>query len=364
MPRSGAKLFIQDSKNKMKEICDVSELRVAIVVLVFNVQRYLLNCLESIDKQTFRNFTVFAINDFSTDNSAFILDEYAKTHPWLQVVHKDRLGVSKGVSSTRNIALDLIKARATFDFVGFIDSDDEVEPNYLERLVATAVRRNVDVVICGYSLINENGDPLPIKDKKPSEKYLGGGDEFVELIFSCLRWSGANGAGGMLWKQIFRSSLLDDVRLLDDVQAVEDELFCLKVAAKSNAFFCIPERLYKYRVRSDSLVRRKDFLLMLVNGRKYCLNVAKGMSHRIEMLVVSKYINTAIDAMRDMGYPIKLSLSPNCDRLISEAFDSGVVGEKTFRLYKLYCLSPVRFKIYLTKHYFCKRIRALVKCRR
>lgn len=88
----------------MKEICDVSELRVAIVVPVFNVQRYLLNCLESIDKQTFRNFTVFAINDFSTDNSAFILDEYAKTHPWLQVVHKDRLGVSKGVSSTRNIA--------------------------------------------------------------------------------------------------------------------------------------------------------------------------------------------------------------------------------------------------------------------
>lgn len=71
---------------------------------------------------------------------------------------------------------------------------------------------------------------------KPSEKYLGE-DEFVELIFSCLRWSGANGAGGMLWKQIFRSSLLDDVRLLDDVQAVEDELFCLKVAAKSNAFF-------------------------------------------------------------------------------------------------------------------------------
>lgn len=195
-------------------------------------------------------------------------------------------------------------------------------------------------------------------------KNIWGGDEFVELIFSCLRWSGANGAGGMFWKQIFRSSLLDDVRLLDDVQAVEDELFCLKVAAKSNAFFCIPERLYKYRVRSDSLVRRKDFLLMLVNGRKYCLNVAKGMSHRIEMLVVSKYINTAIDAMRDMGYPIKLSLSPNCDRLISEAFDSGVVGEKTFRLYKLYCLSPVRFKIYLTKHYFCKRIRALVKCRR
>lgn len=78
MPRSGAELFIQDSKNKMKEICDVSELRVAIVVPVFNVQRYLLNCLESIDKQTFRNFTVFAINDFSTDNSAFILDEYAK----------------------------------------------------------------------------------------------------------------------------------------------------------------------------------------------------------------------------------------------------------------------------------------------
>lgn len=68
-------------------------------------------------------------------------------------------------------------------------------------------------------------------------KNIWGGDEFVELIFSCLRWSGANGAGGMLWKQIFRSSLLDDVRLLDDVQAVEDELFCLKVAAKSNAFF-------------------------------------------------------------------------------------------------------------------------------
>ena len=103
--------------------------------------------------------------------------------------------------------------------------------------------------------------------------------------------------------------------------------------------------------------------MMLVNGRKYCLNVAKGMSHRIEMIVVSKYINTAIEAMRDMGYPIKLTLSPNCDRLISDAFAGGVVGEKTFRLYKMYCLSPVRFKIYLTKHYFCKKIRDLVKCR-
>lgn len=156
----------------MKEVRDVSELCVAIVVPVFNVKKYLLNCLESIDKQTFKNFTVFAVDDFSTDNSAFILDEYAKTHPWLQVVHKDRLGVNKGVSSTRNIALDLIKTRASYDFIGFIDSDDEVEPNYLERLVATAVRRNVDVVICGYSLINENGDPLPTKDKKPSENIL------------------------------------------------------------------------------------------------------------------------------------------------------------------------------------------------
>lgn len=346
----------------MKEVRDVSELCVAIVVPVFNVQRYLLNCLESIDKQTFKNFTVFAINDFSTDNSGFILDEYAKTHPWLQVVHKDRLGVNKGVSSTRNIALDLIKTRASYDFIGFIDSDDEVEPNYLERLVSTAVRRNVDVVICGYSLINESGDLLPIKDRKPSEKYLDR-DEFVELIFSCLRWDGVNGAGGMLWKQIFRASLLDDVRLLDDVQAVEDELFCLKVAAKSNAFFCTSEKLYKYRVRSDSLVRRKGFLLMSVNGRKYCLNVAKGMSHRIEMIVVSKYMNAVIEAMRDVGYPIKLTLSPNYDRLISEAFDGGIVGEKTFRLYKMYCLSPVRFKIYLTKHYFCKKIRDLVKCR-
>ena len=127
--------------------------KVAIVVPVYNVAPYLRECLDSLLAQTYNNFTVFAVDDGSTDESDAVLDEYAVKDPRFIVIRQK----NGGLSAARNAALDRIERDGTFEYVAFVDSDDKVLPDFLAHLTQNAFRTHADITVCGFFKFNDEG---------------------------------------------------------------------------------------------------------------------------------------------------------------------------------------------------------------
>ena len=113
---------------------------ITVVVPVYNVEEYLIECLDSINNQTKDNIQVIIIDDGSPDKSGIMADEYCKTHPDFECHHIE----NGGLGHARNVGIALAKGK----YIGFIDSDDIIPPNYYEALFAAAERNNSDMATC------------------------------------------------------------------------------------------------------------------------------------------------------------------------------------------------------------------------
>jgi len=149
--------------------------KISVIVPVYNVEKYLAKCIDSILAQTFTDFECILINDGSPDNSPAICDEYAKKDERMKVIHKE----NGGVSSARNTGLDIAQG----EWITFADSDDWVDENYLELMYSNAIKNNCDLSICGFKSVDEKGNInavfsiiVPIYKV---EKYL---DECVQSV--------------------------------------------------------------------------------------------------------------------------------------------------------------------------------------
>lgn len=149
--------------------------KVSIIVPVYNTEKYLEKCLNSLVNQTLDDIEVVAIDDGSTDKSSVILDEFAKRYPSKMVVRHKKNG---GQATARNMALSI----CTGDYIGFLDSDDFVETEMFQKLYDKAQECGADYVGCAYKdLWDKNGTIVVLKDyvgNKPCsnnrEMFLGG----------------------------------------------------------------------------------------------------------------------------------------------------------------------------------------------
>ena len=131
---------------------------VSVIVPVYNAEKYLRKCVDSLLAQTFRYFEVILVDDGSPDRSGAICDEYAEKYPRVRVFHKE----NGGVSSARQCGLDHARGEYTIH----ADPDDWVEPNMLEELYAKAKAEDADMVICDYYV--EFGKKTELKRQQPS----------------------------------------------------------------------------------------------------------------------------------------------------------------------------------------------------
>ena len=133
-------------------------MKVSVIVPVYNTEKYLNKCIDSILAQTFTDFELLLIDDGSTDNSGFICDEYAEKDKRVKVFHKENGGVSRA----RNLGID----NAQGEYLSFIDSDDYIRPEMYSELVAIADKFNVDLVSSDLKINSEiidNGNIPAIK---------------------------------------------------------------------------------------------------------------------------------------------------------------------------------------------------------
>ena len=137
--------------------------KVSVIVPVYNSEKYIEKCLNSIIEQTYKDFELIVINDGSKDNSLEILEKYKNDFPKvITLINQENIGVSK----TRNNAIKMAKGK----YVMFIDNDDFIDKDYIETFINEAEKEDYDVVLGGYRRPNEKGEIIK-KLKLPQEEW-------------------------------------------------------------------------------------------------------------------------------------------------------------------------------------------------
>ncbi|MGF2941895.1 glycosyltransferase family 2 protein [Enterococcus xiangfangensis] len=147
-------------------MCEIS-----IIVPVYNVEKYLRKCVDSILAQTFTDFELILVDDGSPDNSGAICDQYAEKDSRIKVIHKE----NGGLSDARNAGIEVAKGK----YLGFIDSDDYIADDMYELLYNNIIKEKADLSICGIYHVYEGKEP-----ERKIEKYMVlNRDEATVLIF-------------------------------------------------------------------------------------------------------------------------------------------------------------------------------------
>ena len=240
---------------------------ISIIVPVYNAEKYLSRCIESILNQTHRNIQLVIINDGSTDGSLEIIERYALADGRILLVNKE----NTGVSDSRNKGLDI----ATGEFVGFVDADDYIEPNMYEVLLQEITDNDADICCCGYRQEFENYR----YDISINERQVFYNTE--EIISQYLRQDIRNGIFDGNWNKLFRVECLENVRY-EEIKHGEDILFQFRAFTNSNKMVCTPNLLYHY-VNNENSVSNKVF-----NKNKLSIiDVAR----EVKDTIIAKYSN-------------------------------------------------------------------------
>lgn len=223
-------------------------LRFAVILPVYNTQTYLCECLDSLLRQTYRNFMVFAIDDGSTDGSGNILDEYASKDEHIYVLHKE----NGGVSSTRNFGLEIVETINTFDYITFVDSDDIVKSDFLMDFAKHLSENSADLAICGIEAFDKVHIINDSKQIKPKQKLNNRG--IANQFFSLEDWEDSDPTRArFLSNKAFSFLAIKGIRFNEKLIIGEDQEFfirCLRVLQTGISF---PTRNYRYRLRCSSL---------------------------------------------------------------------------------------------------------------
>lgn len=185
---------------------------ISIIVPVYNAQKYIKRCVESIVNQSYQKWELILIDDGSKDDSSLICDELKQTDSRIHVVHT----VNQGASAARNRGLD----EATGDYITFVDADDWVEPNHLEVLVNQI---DSDVDLCINSFIADlyyGSRPYQYKEVKTQDNI-----ESINAFFTILLQHSQ-----FLWNKLFKSNIIKDnhIRFNTNISLGEDNIFILE----------------------------------------------------------------------------------------------------------------------------------------
>lgn len=204
---------------------------VSIIVAAYNVEKYIGNCIESILKQTYRNFELIIIDDGSRDNTKILCEKYRNMDDRITVIHQ----TNQGVSAARNNGLKKISG----DYVTFIDSDDEISDKYLENLLIPCVKEHADISVCLYQYVDEGKKYNPVI----TNKY-----RVMDIDYKILQAKIIGRCCGTLIK----SDLLKNQFFDTDVYVGEDLLFFCKAVNKANKMAITNDQLYCYYIYKES----------------------------------------------------------------------------------------------------------------
>lgn len=202
---------------------------ISVIVPIYNAEKYLAKCIQSVIGQTFSNWELILIDDGSKDQSGRIADQYCQTENRIRLVHKE----NSGVSLTRNLGIDI----AVGDYIMFLDADDELTPACMEKLLKTALENGADIVAgrtCGELFGPEK--KLTIWRGKEAIQHSLMDDPFT--YSACAK--------------LIRKDCIGKIRFVPELRINEDSYFVFQLLCKEPTFVGIEEEVYFYRVNLDS----------------------------------------------------------------------------------------------------------------
>lgn len=217
---------------------------VSVIIPVFNVEKYLEQCLDSVFQQTYDCYEVICVNDCTEDMSGEILDEYSKKYDNMKIINNES---NKGLSSSRNVGLAVARGK----YVLFVDSDDWIENSALEKLVDIAEKNETDIVYFNKRVVHEENVKKTRYESFIYNNNLGcvkGKEMFVQFM-SDNTFKSINA-----YTQFFSRDFLISNRLrFYDGLVHEDYLFFFECAMRAGRTVNINDCLYVYRIRTGSI---------------------------------------------------------------------------------------------------------------
>ena len=195
----------------------------SIIVPVYNVEKYLDKCLASISEQTFKEFECIVVDDGSPDNSNDIIDRYVNKDQRFKVIHQKNMGIS----AARNAGL----AIAQGDYIAFVDSDDYISNEYLEKFALKIANNDADIVICGFIDV--------FKDSQKTVCFEAPSTEVIKQNILADIWP------SYPWNKCYKKYLFENIRFPVG-KIFEDLLTIPEVCLNAHKIVCIPEKLYYY----------------------------------------------------------------------------------------------------------------------
>src|SRR5690606_34237575 len=227
--------------------------KVSVVVPVYNVEKYIDRCMESLLHQTLIDIEVILVNDGSPDNSPLICDEYAKKDRRVKVVHK----LNGGLGYARNSGIEIAKG----EYIAFVDSDDYVDTNMYKTLYDVAKNNDSDTVFCGFNRELKKGKFFPVSECKELVQHEGEeeiGKLLLDFIASKPEDSVERKYAMSVWHGIYKLDIIreNNIRFVSEREyASEDLPFQIDFFKKANRINFIPDVFYYYCYNDSSLTK-------------------------------------------------------------------------------------------------------------
>ena len=234
-----------------------NKIKLSIVAAVYNLEKYLPRCLDSLVNQTLQEIEILCVDDGSTDSAPQIIEEYQKKYPEkIKVFHKQ----NGGEFTTRNYGLE----RAQGEYVTFVDTDDYVENNWAEKLYNAAKENDADLAVCGFERIDLETNKVVATNMTNfgnTVKDINSKDDFLLFI---------NPAP---WNKVYRREKIKELRFLP-FRGFNDTMFLASCYTKMDKIAFVPDVLYHYYLRYDSQIHTVN-TQDVNNLKKYLLEVKK-----------------------------------------------------------------------------------------
>lgn len=267
--------------------------QLSIIVPIYNVEKYLAKCIESILKQTYGDFELILINDGSPDNCYEIIELYAKRDSRIVAIHKE----NKGVSAARNTGLKNAKGK----YISFVDPDDYIEPNFYSVLIEELEKNNADVVCCNWDCFYEDGlyrahDVIGIP-------HIMNQKDFTKHIFDSPRTLAGSNCNKLFLKEKITEYYDEQLTIC------EDNMFLLEYCKNISKGCYVNNALYHILERSSSATRKNpEKIVKGLQVRRKLIDISKDIHHEVGKVAEKDFLDSCYLYMcqfSDMKQPKK-----------------------------------------------------------
>lgn len=228
---------------------------VSVVLPIYNVEKYLNNCIESVVNQTYRNLEILLIDDGSPDNCPQICEEWADKDARIRVIHKE----NAGLGMARNTGIE----HASGEYICFFDSDDYIAPDTVEKVYNRAVQEQADVVVFGLTYMDENGTPYNTFVPGVGYKTYRGAqvqEEFLpEFVGPDLKNNGKRQLYMSACLMLYSMKMIHESgwRFVSEREIISEDVYSLlALCVHLRTVTVLPEPFYYYRTNFNSLSRK------------------------------------------------------------------------------------------------------------